>query len=248
MMKCKLSIFAIILFISCELSAQSGLCNQEEVDVLTSDPEGATEIATDCFTSCLTSFDQEACMAECLAVAYPNASEECLSCGVDQVDCVTSNCLLACLNPNSAACQECVFNNCSQGFLVCIGDPDADGFTEDGGDCNNQDSTINPVALDIPNDGIDQDCDGSDLIVGLAENVNAPQAEVQYIPSLGYKISLNIEHAQFEVYDLTGRLVQAPERVAKGESIIANRCQETGIFITKLHNEELILTTKVFIK
>lgn len=43
-------------------------------------------------------------------------------------------------------------------------DDDGDGFSENQGDCNDADASINPGAIDIPGDGIDQDCDGVDPV------------------------------------------------------------------------------------
>ena len=48
---------------------------------------------------------------------------------------------------------------------ACIDhDKDNDGFTADDGDCNDTDASVFPGASDICGDGIDQDCDGSDLL------------------------------------------------------------------------------------
>jgi len=54
-------------------------------------------------------------------------------------------------------------------FLITIHDPnnidnDGDGLTENQGDCNDADSTIYPGATEVCGDGIDQNCDGIDLV------------------------------------------------------------------------------------
>ena len=53
-------------------------------------------------------------------------------------------------------------------------DDDGDGFTEDDGDCDDSDASINPDASEIPNDGIDQDCDGEDLTTGSGQDTGIP--------------------------------------------------------------------------
>jgi len=43
-------------------------------------------------------------------------------------------------------------------------DNDQDGFTENQGDCNDANAAINPDAIDIPGNGIDENCDGQDAV------------------------------------------------------------------------------------
>lgn len=48
-------------------------------------------------------------------------------------------------------------------------DVDQDGQLASEGDCNDNDATIYTGAVDVANDGIDQDCDGMDATVGVSE-------------------------------------------------------------------------------
>ena len=46
----------------------------------------------------------------------------------------------------------------------CATDCDGDGYTTEDGDCDDDDDSVHPEADETPYDGIDQDCDGSDLL------------------------------------------------------------------------------------
>lgn len=66
-------------------------------------------------------------------------------------------------------CGDGIDQDCDGSDLACQPGPmdidnDGDGFTENEGDCNDADNTIYPGAIEICGDGIDQDCNGSDLV------------------------------------------------------------------------------------
>jgi hypothetical protein len=63
------------------------------------------------------------------------------------------------------------------GFLLIAGcalrddDFDLDGWSAIEGDCDDLDASIHPGGLDVPGDGVDQDCDGAevlDMVRGVA--------------------------------------------------------------------------------
>ncbi|MDJ0762523.1 MAG: carboxypeptidase regulatory-like domain-containing protein [Myxococcota bacterium] len=64
------------------------------------------------------------------------------------------------VNPGAPEICDGADNNCNdqidEGF-----DEDQDGFTQCGGDCDDLDASINISALELPGNGIDENCDGS---------------------------------------------------------------------------------------
>ncbi|MDM8002861.1 MAG: putative metal-binding motif-containing protein [Bacteroidota bacterium] len=56
-------------------------------------------------------------------------------------------------------------------------DDDTDGYTIAAGDCNDTDPSVHPGAIDIPGDGIDQNCNGRDAEIGDDDDDTYTEAE-----------------------------------------------------------------------
>ena len=65
--------------------------------------------------------------------------------------------------------EEAIYAFQIEAGLKTLLDKDGDSFSANGGDCNDSNNMINPNALDFCGDGIDQDCNGTDLVCLPAE-------------------------------------------------------------------------------
>jgi hypothetical protein len=170
---------------------------------------------------------------------YPNAVEIC--------DGIDNNCngFTDLADPDGGLTTYTYYvdaDNDTYGSTIAINscsNPAPAGYVLNNTDCNDADSTINPGATEIANNGIDEDCNGSDLTVGV--NTILAQFGINVFPNpandfvvITGKLDINFV---VTVYDLQGKQILSNSMVQGQNYMLDITNLKAGYYMLEIVNK-----------
>jgi len=133
------------------------------------------------------------------------------------------------------------------------GDPDntiencsqPNGYVQNNLDCDDTDDDINPAADEILDDGIDQDCDGQDLMTGISES---SVGKVLLFPNpISHELNITNVNSAFklEILDLAGRLILVKNFDLTADISVDLSGLSTGQYLARVTAEKHVTIKKI---
>ena len=122
--------------------------------------------------------------------------------------------------------------------MALVIDNDLDGYNSDV-DCNDENASINADATEIPNNGIDEDCNGEDLITTSVYEIAGNKLNI-YPNPVQYDVFIEVNGAtklHGRIIDINGRIIKEIS-LQNGINMINMNGLAKGVYLLNINSTD----------